>query len=334
MQASFDAYKQAPGIISRVLSRFTDEEPEAEFEGMAFTREDLAEMPEEDFETLLQAAPAFEYERRVRGIEITGPRTVDRDGAAVKAYQEGGLVAPEERGIASVIYDKFAGEDPTEDIRNSGRVGGPRSAELYGEDPTFMSRLITDYGYPAKQDPRTGELIIPTGGQSEKIRMARPVGREDLPTYPELEDARAHMLGSALMAKKYGPETAESAGTFKEFMDRFAPFPMGGQNRRDAEMDQRNNAVGRQIFMKAGINATPEQLTRMVDSAIFSQLDVIMGRSKAEQTTPPESMPRAPRNFMSPETGPDVYFPRNEEGYFDTTREMFFVSPTKYRNYQ
>lgn len=240
----------------------------------------------------------------------------------------------EERGIASVIYDKFAGEDPTEDIRNSGRVGGPRSAELYGEDPTFMSRLITDYEYPAQQDPRTGELVIPTGGQSEKVRMARPVGREDLPTYPELEDARAHMLGSALMAKEYGPETAQSAGTFKEFVDRFAPFPIGGQNRRDAQMDQRNNAVGRQIFMKAGINATPEQLTRMVDSAIFSQLDVIMGRSKAEQTTPPESMPRAPRNFMSPETGPDVYFPRNEEGYFDTTREMFGISPRKYRNYQ
>lgn len=245
-----------------------------------------------------------------------------------------GAQQPEERGIASVIYDKFAGEDPTEDIRNSGRVGGPRSAELYGEDPTFMSRLITDYGYPAQQDPRTGELVIPTGGQSEKVRMARPVGREDLPTYPELEDARAHMLGSALMAKEYGPETAESAGTFKEFVDRFAPFPIGGQNRRDVAMDQRNNAVGRQIFMKAGINATPEQLTRMVDSAIFNQLNVIMGRSKEEQTTPPASMPRAPRNFMSPETGPDVYFPRNEEGYFDTTREMFGISPRKYRNYQ
>ena len=128
--------------------------------------------------------------------------------------------------------------------------------------------------------------------------------------------------------------TAEVAGTFNEFLDRFAPFPLGGQNERDVAMDQRNNAVGRQIFMKAGINATPQQLTEMVDAEIFRQLDVIMGRSPAEQNTPAPSQPRAPRNFVSPETGPDVYFPRNEQGYFDTTRRVLGFSPRRYRNYQ
>ena len=196
-----------------------------------------------------------------------------------------------------------------------------------------MERLITDYDYPAQPDPETGIVAIPTGSEPESERMARPEDRSDLPTYPELEDARGHMLGSALMAKEYGVDTAESAGTFNEFLDRFAPWPVGGQNKRDVAMDQRNNAVGRQIFQKAGIDATPQELTRMVDAEIFRQLDVIMGRSREEQVTPSSDMPRAPRNFVSPETGPDLYFPRNEQGYFDTTRNVFGFSPRKYRNY-
>ena len=239
---------------------------------------------------------------------------------------------PEEAGMGSVLWDKLTGDDPTAGLRESARVGGSRTAALYGSDPSFMETLITEYGYPAQPDPATGQMVIPTGSEPESVRMARP--RHDMPTYPELEDARGHMLGSAIAAQEYGPETAESAGTFNEFLDRFAPWPMGGQNARDVAMDQRNNAVGRQIFMKAGINATPQQLTQMVDSEIFRQLDVIMGRSPSEQTTPAPDQPRAPRNFVSPSTGPDVYFPRNEQGYFDTTRQVMGISPRKYRNYQ
>ena len=242
---------------------------------------------------------------------------------------------PEERGMGSVFWDKLTGDDPTEGLRESARVGGSRTAALYGSDPVFMERLIEEYDYPGVMDAETGQLVIPTDFDfPEDVRMARPEGRVDLPTYPELEDARAHMLGSALMAQEYGVDTAERAGTFSEFVDRFAPFPLGGQNARDVAMDQRNNAVGRQLFQKAGINATPQQLTQMVDSEIFRQLDVIMGRSPAEQMTPSPSMPRAPRNFMSPPTGPDVYFPRNERGYFDTTRRILGVSPQRYGNYQ
>jgi hypothetical protein len=193
----------------------------------------------------------------------------------------------EEQGFGSFLWDKLTGEDPTEDLRKSARVGGTRTEALYGSDPSFM----------------------------------------------QLEDARAHMLGSAVLAKKYGPETAETVGDFHEFLGRFGPWPIGGQNARDEAMDKRNNAVGRQIFTQAGMNASDQDLTRMVDAKVFEQLDQIMGRTKEEQMTPSPGQPRAPRNFMSPPTGPDVYFPRNEQGYFDTTRRIMGVS-RPYRNYQ
>jgi hypothetical protein len=123
-------------------------------------------------------------------------------------------------------------------------------------------------------------------------------------------------LGEGDLTKKYGVETAEDVGTFSEFIDRFAPFPIGGgQNARDVVMDERNNAVGRQIFMKAGMNATPEELTKMVDDEIFNQLNTIMGRTPEQQFTPAPSQPR------------------DEKGFFDTTRGILGISPRKYRNY-
>lgn len=227
---------------------------------------------------------------------------------------------PEEAGLGSVLWDQITGDDVTKGVRNSARVGSMRGADFYGTDPSFMEQLIDRYEYPSVITD-LGNRVIPTHPMyPEEVRMARPEGRRDMPTYPELEDARSHMLGSALMAKEYGPETAETAGDFNEFLDRFMPAPRGGQNARDAAMDKRNNAVGRQIFLKAGMNASPQQLTKMVDAEIFKQLDVIMGRSREEQMAPAADQPRAPRNFVSPATGPDVYFPRNEQGYFDTTR--------------
>lgn len=234
-----------------------------------------------------------------------------------------------QKGFGMLVWDKLTGSDPTAGLRESGRVGGQRSKDLYGSDPTFMQQLIESYNYPSVIDPVTGREYIPTGFEPQSVRMARPEGRSDMPTYPELEDARAHMLGSAIMAKEYGRENAETAGDFKEFVDRFGPL---GQNARDVAMDQRNNAVGRQIFMKAGMNASVQDLTRMVDAEVFNQLDKIMGRTPEERTTPAPGQARAPRNFMSPPTGPDVYFPRNEQGYFDTTRRIMGIS-RPYRNY-
>ncbi len=189
---------------------------------------------------------------------------------------------PEEEGIMS-----FIGEgDLTKGIRDSARVGGSRTAALYGSSPSFMETLIEDYDYPAVFDEELGQAVIPTGSEPESIRTA----------------------------KEYGVETAADVGTFSEFINRFAPMPFGGQNERDVDKAQRNNAVGRRLFMKAGMDATPEELTQMVDDEIFNQLNTIMGRTSDEQFTPAPSQPRAPRNFKSP-----------EEGFFDTTR--------KYRNY-
>jgi hypothetical protein len=71
-------------------------------------------------------------------------------------------------------------------------------------------------------------------------------------------------------------------------------------------MDNRNNAVGLDLFRQAGIEATPQQLTQMVDDMIFQQLDRIMSRTPEE------------RNFRSPERGPDLYFPRDERGNIAT----------------
>ena len=110
-----------------------------------------------------------------------------------------------------------------------------------------------------------------------------------------------------------------SAGNFGEFMDRFTPFG-SASNDEDMKMDLRNNAVGIQIFKKAGINATLEELAEAVDAKVLEQLEVIMGRSPEERMTPAEDQPNAPANFKSPEEGFDVYFNRDKDGYFDTTR--------------
>ena len=254
------------------------------------------------------------------------PSLTEAERAEMKRRAYKDTYMREEKGLGSLIMNKLRGNDVTEGVRESGRIGGT--------SPEFMETLIDEYGYPSVFDEEVGERVIPTDFKySEETRHARPVDRRDMPTYPELEDARGHMLGSALTSLEYGPETARSAGNFSEFKDRFAPFPFGGQNARDVEMDQRNNAIGRQLFMKAGMDATVEELTQMVDAEIFNQLDKIMGRTEEERMTPADDQPRAPRNFKSPSEGPDVFYPRNEEGYFDTTRKFLGFSPRKYRNY-
>jgi hypothetical protein len=139
-------------------------------------------------------------------------------------------------------------------------------------------------------------------------RHQRP--RHDMPTPQELEDVRAHMLGSALTAREYGPETARTAGDMNEW-----PSLLFGESQGHAAMDKRNNAVGISLFKKAGIDATPAQLTEMVDKRIFEQLNVILGR-KPEEQGPPADKPQWKKNFRSPAEGPDLYFPRDNSGYF------------------
>ena len=267
-------------------------------------------------------------------MDIPDPMAVSPGPSAELVMADVYKARPEdqEEGIGSLIWDKLTGSYSTEGLRESGRSGGSRSEAIYGSGPTFMDQLITDYGYPSVYDPELGKNVIPTDRKryTEAERYARPEGRYDFPSYPELEDARAHMLGSADVASKYGPRTAELAGDVAEFVDTFAPFPVGGSSLGDRAMDTRNNAVGVQIFKKAGIAADFPTLTRMVDREVFNQLDRIMGRTREEQMTPPSEMARAPRNFRSPEGGPDLYFPRNERGYFETMRPVLGFSRQRY----
>ena len=97
LQESFDAYKKAPGVISSVLGSLTGEEAQPEFDNMIITPENAAEMSEEEFNTLLKAAPAFTFEKAFsRSINITGPRMIGEGESAVRAYQNGGPVEPKQ----------------------------------------------------------------------------------------------------------------------------------------------------------------------------------------------------------------------------------------------
>lgn len=235
---------------------------------------------------------------------------------------EGGVVEPqyEQSGIVGLFADKLGLSEPPPFpvpinarqqgmIRESGRQDFGARDEFYAPGAaTFAERLMLDYGYPGEFDPEGSREVIDIGGAQ---RHSRPTDRMDLPTPQELEDVRAHMLGTALAAKGYGESGARFMGGVNEGIFGFH------QGRRDRAMDDRNNAVGLDLFRQAGIQASPQELTRMVDDAIFQQLDRILARSPEEREGRRVS-PGWEYNWRSPEGGPDVYFPRDERGYFAT----------------
>ena len=239
---------------------------------------------------------------------------------------------PEEAGIGSFFMDTLTGNSPSDklnSLRESGRMDNELGKALYGDGPTFMEQLVKKYNYPANipmqdadgyaiMDPDTGmqKMMMATDmGLPEYMRTGRP--RPDMPTYGELEDARAHALGAAELSRIYGPETARTLSNIKEFSE-MAPL-LGSSKYKDVRMDTRNNAVGVNLLKKAGIAATPQQLARMVDQKVFTQLDRILDRKEERRKTPAKDQPFAEQYFKSPEGGLDVYFPRDEEGYFDTS---------------
>jgi|TARA_R110000744_G_scaffold9982_3_gene31505 hypothetical protein len=201
----------------------------------------------------------------------------------------------EERGIASFLAEQFlpftGGEDYSKErvaeIRASGNPGSSAREAYYGEDPTFFETLTSNYHYPEIKDGVWG-----------KNRHARPPGRQDLPTPQEISDARSHMLASAMVASDYGPETSMTVGNMHE---------IGMSDRRHQAMDKRNNAVGISLFKQAGLGGEEPDLrvlAKTVDAAIFRQLDIIMERASDA------------RSFESPDSGPDLYIPRDKAGYF------------------
>jgi len=219
----------------------------------------------------------------------------------------------DEQGVGSFLADEFmamvsdAEGFPADEIRASGRSDRHDNRDVYyPEGQTFFETLASDYDYPVEELEDGSMGIAPFLG---KKRMEVP--RSDLPKAQELEDARSHMLASAMAASKYGPETAMSIGNLNEYKDAASLFG----NSEHAAMDTRNNAVGISLFKKAGIDATTAQLTQMVDKRIFEQLNVILGRKPEEQEAP-TGKPKWRKNFRSPKEGPDVYFPREDSGYF------------------
>ena len=195
-------------------------------------------------------------------------------------------------------------------IRASGRTDSSHRDVYYPEGQTFFEALASDYNYPTEELPGGSSGIDPVSGGT---RHARP--REDMPTPQELEDARGHMLGSALVASGYGPETSRKIGDINEWSLRTLTGRSSEGSRAHMVMDKRNNAVGIALFKKAGIDATEAQLAAGVDKLIFEQLNVILGRTPDEQGTP-AGKPGWSKNFRSPTDGPDLYFPRDNSGYF------------------
>ena len=132
---------------------------------------------------------------------------------------------PEEAGIGSFFMDTLTGNSPSDklnSLRESGRMDNELGKALYGDGPTFMEQLVKKYNYPANipmqdadgyaiMDPDTGmqKMMMATDmGLPEYMRTGRP--RPDMPTYGELEEARAHALGAAELSRIYGPETART----------------------------------------------------------------------------------------------------------------------------
>jgi hypothetical protein len=222
---------------------------------------------------------------------ILGPDLQNnQDGSEEPDYNEQGVGAFLADQFRSIVSDEEKAS--ANEIRTSGRYNSKNRDVYYPEGgPTFFETLATEYGYPDNINPLAGSN-----------RMDVP--RDDLPKAQELEDTRAHMLASALIASEYGPKTAESVGNLKEFTD--SPFTSLLGDSSHTIMDKRNNAVGISLFRKAGINATEAQLTEAVDDRIFAQLNVILARAPDEQE----------ENFRSPKKGPDVYFPREKSGRF------------------
>ena len=208
-----------------------------------------------------------------------------------------------DKGIGSLFLDYLRGDVQSQgDIRYSAgladRYGDdvsdkPYTQELYGDNPNFMSKLQAR-GYAFDSD-------------------GRPTTRKDVPTVQELIDARAHVLAPALyVTQGYSPGAVGFLGGTKEVFD-----TLGGSSFDDFSMDIRNNRVGIELGKQLGREVTPEEVTQAADDLILNQLDKVMSRTEDQQRAPEGAPKEAPYNYYSPETGPDIYFPRESEGTFN-----------------
>ncbi len=208
-----------------------------------------------------------------------------------------------DKGVGSLFLDYLRGDVQSQgDIRYSAgladRYGDdvsdkPYTQELYGDNPSFMSKLQAR-GYAFDSD-------------------GRPTTRRDVPTVQELIDARAHVLAPALyVTQGYSPGSVSFFGGLKEVFD-----TLGGSSFEDVSMDFRNNREGIKLGERLGRDVTPEEVTQAADDFILNQLDKVLSRTEDQQRAPEGAPEEAPYNYYSPETGPDIYFPRDSEGTFN-----------------
>ena len=274
---------------NRPVYKEGDERPYTYYSDMLMVPEEIEDTFGMQQETLPRADIYQEFPEGSR-MEDFGPSEPEM------AFEDGGEV-----GIMSALLDPridLPNSEQQTAVRQSGREGSALSSQFYPEGSlTFEQILETKYGYPSDVDREIYE-----SDSTEVMRAERP--RHDLPTYQELEDARAHALQTALLAQDLGPETATKLGGIAEFSDRI----FSSATSEDVVMDKRNNAFGAKLLQQAGINSTPQQITKMVDDEVFRQLDVVLGREKGE------------RRFKSPESGLDIFFPRDKQGFFNVTR--------------
>ena len=143
LQESFDAYKQAPGVIASALGSLTGEPAQPEFENILVTPENAAEMSEDEFNTLLKAAPAFSFERAFsRSIDITGPRMVGEGESAVQAYEDGGPVGPQDDLFPDTIKEGIG--TLVEYAPKVAKVAGRGIGDLVRSEPVSPPELATE----------------------------------------------------------------------------------------------------------------------------------------------------------------------------------------------
>jgi hypothetical protein len=165
-----------------------------------------------------------------------------------------------------------------------------------------------------------GDLLLAEKNQHAIYESIRQIQQGET-TYDDLPERDRALLDSFANAEQALSDSFTERERLKLGISSALVRKVGGiaemffANREHATMDKRNNAVGINLFKKAGIKATAPQLTEMVDKRIFEQLNVILGRKPDEQG-PPADRPQWNKNFRSPAEGPDLYFPRDNSGYF------------------
>tara|TARA_R110002020_G_scaffold437219_1_gene647406 strand:- start:112 stop:744 length:633 start_codon:yes stop_codon:yes gene_type:complete len=193
-------------------------------------------------------------------------------------------------GIGSIFSSDF------EDTIRFSALPSPTGRAIYGDQPTFMEKLVNRFDYPTVESNRFKFDIIPPGTPPERF--------DYLPNFEEVLDARKHMIGSALANKQVGGTSSKILGYLREGLDLFKMGTIGTpeDKKRDFDMDIRNNAVGRMLFKKAGIDATNREIINMVDEKIFEQIERLKGRKKLDRRVE--------------EGQPQLYFPRDEQGRY------------------